>query len=192
MSPTETPTQNGKAADLAESIKRTNMPAEILVANAGLVLAAPYLPHLFNLLELIDGTKFKNEHAAERAAHLTQFAVNARCDTPEFQMTLNKLLCGIAAATPIVREIKPSPNETEAVESMLRAMIQQWSIIGNTSIDGLRESFLQRAGILRWREDGWRLKVEKKSIDVLIDRLPWGFSIIKSPWMAQPIHVEWR
>ena len=169
-----------------------NKAADILVANAGMVLAAPYLPHLFGMLELTDASKFKNASAAERAAHLSQFAVNARCDMPEFQLTLNKLLCGIALETSIVREIQPLASETQAVEGMLRAMIQHWSIIGNTSIEGLRESFLQRNGILRWRDDGWRLKVETKAIDVLVDRLPWSIAIIKSPWMDLPIHVEWR
>ncbi len=191
MASNEKLAQTGRPGALSDSAARASKPNEIFVANAGLVLAAPFLPHLFNMLEFTDGTKFKDQRAAECAAHLAQFAVDARCDTPEFQLTLNKLICGIAPATPMVREIRPLPRETEAVEGMLRAMIQHWSIIGNTSIAGLRESFLQRTGILRWREDGWRLKVERKTIDVLIERLPWSISIIKFPWMSLPIHVEW-
>jgi hypothetical protein len=196
MTSNDSPIQQGMPAasppGTRTPVRQVNKAADILVANAGMVLAAPYLPHLFGMLELTDAAKFKNASAAERAAHLSQFAVNARCDMPEFQLTLNKLLCGIALETPIVREIQPLASETQAVEGMLRAMIQHWSIIGNTSIEGLRESFLQRNGILRWREDGWRLKVETKAIDVLVDRLPWSIAIIKSPWMALPIHVEWR
>ncbi|HEX7645096.1 MAG TPA: contractile injection system tape measure protein [Burkholderiaceae bacterium] len=191
MTSNDMPAQRGQTGDAPDAMGQASRQTEILISNAGLAIAAIYLPQLFRMLDLADGTKFKDAQAAERAAHLVQFAANGRCDTPEFQMAFNKLLCGIALDTPIVREIKPAPRETEAIEGMLEAIIRNWRVIGNTSIAGLRESFLQRNGILRRREDGWRLKVERKTIDVLVDRLPWGMSVIKSPWMAQPIHVEW-
>ncbi len=166
--------------------------AEIHIANAGLVLLAPFMPRLFRMLELTDGQQFKSEMAAERAIHLLQFAVNESCDSPEFLLPLNKMLCGVAEGIPIGRGVEMQPKEKETIEGMLRAVIQQWSIIGNTSVEGLRESFLQRAGRLRSNAEGWKLKVETKGIDVLLDRLPWSFAIIKHPWMTRPVHVEWR
>jgi hypothetical protein len=36
------------------------------------------------------------------------------------------------------------------------------------------------------------LKVQPRAFDMLLDRLPWGFSIIKLPWMQGVLHVEWR
>ncbi|HEX5336880.1 MAG TPA: contractile injection system tape measure protein, partial [Gallionella sp.] len=165
---------------------------EVYIANAGAVLLTPYLPQLFRMLDLMDGPKFKDARSAERAIHLLQFAVNERCDSPEFLLVLNKILCGVVSRVPIVREIEPLAREKETIEGMLRAVIGNWSILGNTSVQGLRESFLQRRGRLQLKEEGWHLKVEQRGIDVLIDRLPWSISIIRHPWMTRPVFVEWR
>ncbi|HZW23881.1 MAG TPA: contractile injection system tape measure protein [Gallionella sp.] len=165
---------------------------EIYIANAGMVLATPYLPRLFGMLELTEGSKFKDERSAERAIHLLQFMVNESCDSPEFLLSLNKLMCGVPTGVPIVREIELLPREKEAIEGMLNGIIRNWPILGNTSVQGLRESFLQRSGRLQLKEDNWHLKVESKGIDVLLDRLPWSFALIKHPWMRRPIYVEWR
>jgi hypothetical protein len=27
---------------------------------------------------------------------------------------------------------------------------------------------------------------------MLLDRLPWGYSTVKFPWMQELIHVQWR
>ena len=165
---------------------------EIYIANAGLVLISPYMPQLFKMLDLTDGIKFIDDRAAERAIHLLQYVVNGSCDSPEFLLVLNKIMCGFVTGVPIIREIELLAKEKETVEGMLTAVIQRWSIIGNTSVQGLRETFLQRAGRLVLKEDNWHLKIEQKGVDVLIDRLPWSFSIIKHPWMKRPIYVEWR
>ena len=71
-------------------------------------------------------------------------------------------------------------------------MIDNWKVLGNTSVAGLRETFLQRQGRLQLRDDAWRLRVEPKAFDMLLDQLPWGFSTIKYPWMERAIYVEWR
>ncbi|MDP2143456.1 MAG: contractile injection system tape measure protein [Gallionella sp.] len=165
---------------------------EIYIANAGMVLATPYLPQLFRMLDLTEGAKFRDERSAERAIHLLQFMVNESCDSPEFLLSLNKLLCGVSTGVPIVREIELLQREREAIEGMLNGIIRNWTSLGNTSVQGLRESFLQRSGRLQLKEDNWHLKVETKGIDVLLDRLPWSFALIKHPWMRRPIYVEWR
>jgi hypothetical protein len=28
--------------------------------------------------------------------------------------------------------------------------------------------------------------------DMLMDRLPWSFSLIRYPWMEEPLHVTWQ
>jgi len=164
----------------------------IYIANAGMVLVTPYLPQLFRRLELSDGAKFRDKRAAERAIHLLQFIVNESCDSPEFLLPLNKLVCGVQTEVPIAREVELLQRERVVIEGMLTAIIQNWVILGSTSVQGLRESFLQRSGRLQLKEGNWHLKVEAKSIDVLLDRLPWSFALIQHPWMARPIYVEWR
>ena len=165
---------------------------EIYIANAGLVLVSTYLPQLFRMLGLTEEGKFKDARAAERAIHLLQYTVNESCDSPEFLLALNKILCGFVTGTPIIRGIELMASEQEAVDGMLAGVIANWSVIGNTSVQGLRESFLQRGGRLQLKGGDWYLKVEQKGMDVLLDRLPWSFSLIKHPWMTRAIHVEWR
>jgi hypothetical protein len=166
---------------------------EIYIENAGQVLAAPYLPRLFSMLKLVEGGAFVDRHAAERAVHLLQFMVNEQTRSPEYQLTLNKILCGVKTGIPICAEIDISAHEQETIEGLIRGMIQNWKTIGNTSISGLRETFLQRKGKLQLKEDGmWYLTVEPGVFDMLLDSLPWSYSVIKHSWMERAVHVTWR
>jgi hypothetical protein len=56
---------------------------------------------------------------------------------------------------------------------------------------GLRETFLQREGKLQPTHDGWKLRVQRKTLDVLVDQIPWSISVVFHAWMPQPIHVTW-
>lgn len=164
----------------------------IHVGNAGLVLAGPYLPRLLRMLGLAGDVAFTPpEAAAERGVHLLQAVVDGRGDTAEPLLVLNKLLCGLPLATPVPPAIELTPQELAAIDGMLKAMIQHWRTLGNTSVAGLRETFLQREGRLMRKNDAWHLVVERRPLDVLLDRLPWGFATIKYPWMEQVLHVQW-
>jgi hypothetical protein len=83
-------------------------------------------------------------------------------------------------------------NEKELVDSLLEAVTQQWSAMQNTSINGLRESFLTRNGQLTMEENGFFLKVEQQSYDMLLDQIPWNLSSIQYKWMEKLLRVEWR
>ncbi|OQW80932.1 MAG: hypothetical protein BVN30_12270 [Proteobacteria bacterium ST_bin16] len=171
----------------------TDVTEEIYIDNAGQVLAAPYLPRLFSMLKLVEEGAFVDRQAAERAVHLLQFMVNEQTHSPEYQLTLNKILCGVSTGIPICREIAISAQEQETIEGLISGMIQNWKTIGNTSISGLRETFLRRKGRLQLKEDGmWYLTVEPGVFDMLLDSLPWSFSVIKHSWMERAVHVTWR
>jgi hypothetical protein len=71
-------------------------------------------------------------------------------------------------------------------------VVAQSGALGNTSVEGLREAFLRREGLMRREADGWTLTVSPRAYDMLLDRLPWGFGVVKLRWMAGPIHVKWR
>jgi hypothetical protein len=107
-------------------------------------------------------------------------------------MVLNKVLCGVAAEARIPRRLDIEAVEREAIEGLLGAMIQHWGALGNTSIAGLRESFLQRDGTLRLEDGTWTLDVQERAYDMLLDRVPWTFRTIKLPWMPRLIQVDWR
>jgi hypothetical protein len=167
----------------------------IYIGNAGLVLANPFLPRLFDALGLMesgeDGKWRLRGSAASRGVHLLQYLVDGRTDRPEPVLVLNKLLCGLPISTPIERDIEPSDTEREICDTLLRSMIENWPIVRGTSVAGLRETFLQRDGKLTLTEGGWRLQVQRKTLDVLVDQVPWSIGIVFHPWMPGALHVTW-
>uniref|UniRef100_UPI0017DE19E6 contractile injection system tape measure protein n=1 Tax=Ramlibacter sp. TaxID=1917967 RepID=UPI0017DE19E6 len=169
----------------------------IYVANAGMVLAEPFLPRLFALRGLLadDGKSFKDTVAAAKAAHLLQALVlgeAARGGSPEHELVLNKLMCGLQIADPLAWEGELAAEDLSVVDSLLGAMLQQWKVLGSTTVAGLRETFLRREGRLLCNDDHWLLVVEAGPFDMLVDQVPWGFSTIRFPWMERMIHVQWR
>ncbi len=165
---------------------------EVVVQNAGMVIAAPYLPKLWDMLELLEGGQFKDLQAAERAVHLLQFMTDECTDAPEYQLVLNKILCGVKSSEPIAGRIVITDKERETVEGLIQGMIENWKTIGQTSVAGFRESFFQRRGRLTVKDDAWHLKVEQRAFDMLLDSIPWGFATIKQPWMERVLYVKWR
>jgi hypothetical protein len=169
----------------------------IYVANAGMVLAEPFLPRLFALRGLLqeDGKAFKDAGAAARGVHLLQYLVtgaNTEEGVPEHELVLNKLLCGLQIADPLAWQGTLDAADVSTVDGLLQAIIQQWKVLGGTRPDGLRQTFLRREGRLAHDEERWTLLVEPGPFDMLVDQLPWGFSTLRFPWMERMIHVQWR
>jgi hypothetical protein len=77
-------------------------------------------------------------------------------------------------------------------DTLLKSVIRHWKILKKTSPEGLRVSFLQRRGSIEPKEDFDLLQVEKQSYDILLEHLPWSYSVIKLPWMTRPLHVKWN
>jgi hypothetical protein len=167
----------------------------LYVGNAGLVLAGPFLPQLFKTLDLLQEEagklRLRDDEAVSRAVHLLQHLVDGRVDAPEPELALNKLLCGVPLSTPVDREIVPTERELEVGGQLLRAMLANWGILSGTSVAGLQETFLRREGRLQRGDDGWKLLVQRRTVDVLVDQVPWSVSVILHRWMPQPIQVTW-
>jgi len=104
---------------------------------------------------------------------------------------LPKLLCGIDIEFPINTNIRITDDQMKEVDEMLLAIIEHWSVLKNTSIDGLRESFLKRSGKLTIENREWLLQIEQRPYDMLLQQLPWGISMIKLPWMKKLLITEW-
>jgi hypothetical protein len=168
----------------------------IALVNAGLVLAAPFMPQLFSKLGLAAPDSagrlaWVEPEAAGRAVHLLQFLVDERTDAPEPLLPLNKILCGLDPSWPSLASIELSTEEADTCHSLLQAMLASWPMMATSSTAALRETFLQREGRLERTEAGWKLEVERKTLDVLMDGLPWSFSLILAPWMPEPLAVSW-
>lgn len=161
------------------------------VANAGVVLLHPFLSPYFKKVGVMDKGNFLDEAARHKAVHLLHFLATGQTQAPEYELVLPRFLCGIPFDVPLERFVDITAEEQAEGEQLLTAAINHWNKLGNTSPGGLREGFLQRDGKLEKREAGWCLGVEQKTIDILLDFLPWNLSIIKLPWMPELLRVEW-
>jgi len=166
--------------------------AHLYLQDAGLVLIHPFLNSLFNRLGLLDGKHFINTQAREKAIYLLFYAARGKTLAKEYELVIPKMLCGHALALPVPADITVSDLETAEVDAMLQAAISNWDLLKNTSADGLRAGFLQRAGRVLISSEKLNFQVEKSGIDLLLDHLPWSLSMIKLPWLNQIIYVEWR
>ena len=164
------------------------------VDNAGLILLWPFLPRLFQQLGLTSDDCFHSKDDQIRALLLTQYLVTGDAEAPEHWLLLNKLLCGVDFSIPVPRSIEVSEAETHLMDSLLGAVCEQWTPLRNTSIDGLRETFLQRGGLLKRaeRQGVLTLFVDKGPFDMLLDQLPWPISVIRLSWMLEGLYVQWR
>lgn len=161
---------------------------------AGLVLLGPYLPAFFGHLQLVQDDAFISEETQIKAVHLLHFLAVGQESPEEPVLTLPKILCGMALETAIPAEVILSDAEREEATALLEAVVRNWPALKNTSVDGLRQAFLQRTGQIVWQENRqcWLLQVEKQSHDLLLDRLPWTISVIRLPWMEGMVQVEWQ
>ena len=167
----------------------------IHIGNAGLVIVGVFLPHLFTRLDVLEekvtGGNRVRPDAVSRAVHLLQYLVDERTDTPEPLLPLNKVLCGVPLAVPVDREIEMTVRERELCDSLLEGLRRQWTIVKESSIAALRETFLQREGRLDHLATGWHLRVQRKTVDELMNYMPWSVSTIAHSWMPEPLYVTW-
>ncbi|OWQ84403.1 hypothetical protein CDN99_24210 [Roseateles aquatilis] len=170
----------------------------IWVDDAGQVLLAAYAERLFKHLNLLRDGRFIDAEAQSTAVQCLQTLCHGPGPADESCTVLSRLLCG-APPDEVLPPVPPCDAERLALlEQLLAAVVAHWKAVGNTTVAGLRESFLQRQG--RLQEDKpragepprWRLRVQPRGFDVLLDRLPWSFHTIRLPWMPGVLHVEWR
>jgi hypothetical protein len=158
--------------------------------NAGLVLLGPFLPALLKALHCLDedGKTVRQPGKALAALHE---ACWGRPAVAEWELVLPKILCGMEPEQDVDFRETLTEAEREEIHALLQAVVGHWSALGNSSPDALRESFLQRDGKLHRKHDRWELNVEQRAIDILLDAVPWSFSLVKLPWMHSPLLTQW-
>ena len=167
-------------------------PESIYIANAGLILLWPFLGRYFRRLNLVGAKEFNDEASRMRAILLIQYLVTGKKEAPEYELALNKLLCGANMDMEVDMEIDISEEEINLSNSLLTGAITNWEKLKGTRIGTFRETFLQRNGSLYYMNNRWELKVEKKAYDVLLETLPWGIQMIQMSWMKERLVVLWR
>ncbi|MFZ2405723.1 MAG: contractile injection system tape measure protein [Methylobacter sp.] len=186
----DTPQKNSQHISQGnQSLEAANIKENIYIENAGLILLHPFLPQFFTAL----GIAAENQLVQpERALCLLHFLTTGLLIAPEYELTLCKILCNIPLESLVESDMELTESETEEAEALLKAVIRHWDALRNTGIDGLRGEFFLRFGKLFVRADGdWLLQVEAKTVDLLLNQLPWGISMIQLPWMQRILWVEW-
>lgn len=165
----------------------------IFVKYAGLVILHPFLNQFFKRMNLTANGKFKDKNAQQKAISLLNYAATGNTFFEEHELVVHKVMCGFPLHDIIDPVIELDQIEKDEADSLLEAVISEWSILKNSTIDGLRESFLQRNGkFINVNSVDIRLMVETHALDVLLDHLPWALSIIKFSWMPQVLKVDWK
>lgn len=185
--------QNVETPPLVVEQKKIAMIEEegVYISNSGLVILANFLPFLFDHLNWLDDNREILDEAKPKALSMTQFLVSGGEEIDETLLPLNKLLLGYDMNQVVVNDYKLSDEERGHGEDLLENVIDKWSALGSVSADGLRSSFLNRDGIIYDKEEHYLLRVERKTLDILMDRMPWSTGVIKLNWMPKFLMVEW-
>ena len=160
----------------------------IYINNAGLVLLHPFLPQFFTALGIVKDDAL---HQPERALCLLHYLSTGQEIVPEYELVLAKILCNLPLLDPVDTSLGLSDKEQEEAGALLKAVINHWEALRNTSPNGLRGTFLARPGKISLRDENLLLQVEPQTWDILLERLPWAISMIKLPWMDRMLWVEW-
>ena len=159
------------------------------VPNAGLIILHPYLKPFFYDCGIIDETNTIID--PEMAVHTLHYLATKKEQQLESQMLFEKFLCGIPLKKSIQRHVQLSDTIKQQAEELLASVVENWGVLNNASPDLLRHEFLQRAGKLSFKEDNPKIVIERKTQDILVDKLPWGIGICRLPWLDHLVYTNW-
>lgn len=182
--------QRLEEAELAKA-KQQDKNVKLFIPNAGLVILHPFFSTYFTRLALMENSVFLNDYSKERAVLLLQYLATGRSKFEEYELILNKILCGLPIEQSVAFEIELKENEIALTNELFDVLKQRWDKVKNSSIESIRASFIQREGALELIEDQWNLRVEQRGYDLLLQTMPWAFGFIKTSWMNQILTVEW-
>ncbi|MDP4262877.1 MAG: contractile injection system tape measure protein [Bacteroidota bacterium] len=164
---------------------------EIYIGNAGIVLLAPFIDPFFKQLGIKTENKLEDDADASLGIQLLQLAVTDTWDEEECRLVLNKILCGRSPEWAGYRIHDIPANARRESAELLQTVIHYWDALKSTSPEAIQQTFLQREGKLLFKDEQWQLWVEYKTHDILLESIPWSYSIIKLPWMQYPLYINW-
>lgn len=161
----------------------------LVVDNAGLVLLHPFLKYFFQDVGLLDEQEQLTDPYL--AAHVLHYVATGKEQDYEHAMVFEKFLVDIPFYEVLPRNIEIPETVREKVKLLFNAVRTNWEPVNGTSDEGIRETFLAREGKLIIAEDLIRLVVERKTVDILLEKLAWSLGMVHLPWKKTLIHVEW-
>jgi len=181
-----------KKEQIKESVNNHQLKEGVYIENAGLILLHPFLPAYFKDLEIINNeNRFISPDSHVRAAVLLYYLQCGNEKYNEWEMPLNKILCGMQHIDLIPNGIKLKKKEKEESKLLLQTVVSYWDALKGSSIEALQNTFFQRQGKITPKDNSWLIQIERTGVDILLDRLPWSIGAIKLPWLKEIIHTEW-
>ncbi len=156
--------------------------------NAGLVLIHPFMATLFKHCNLMD-PKTNTLTDPGTCIHLLHYIATGKTNQPESAMLFEKYLCAIPLHQSINKHVKLTRKHKTEAAKVIGAVQQNWSAMKTASVGLLQHEFFQRPGKLT--VDSQTLTIERKTQDILMDKLSWGISMIRLPWQSQFTYVNW-
>ncbi len=147
--------------------------------HVGLLLLHPFLEDYLTQVGVVQAGKILD---FDRAASLLAALALGRSPEGEWELETALLLLPKTEKR-MVGYVQLTPEELVFTHKTIGKAILTWPTIGSTSVEGFRESFLQRTGLLEQGSYGGIITWENRPFDMLLDYLPWRLSYIRLPWM---------
>lgn len=164
----------------------------LYINNAGLLLLHPFLQSLFSNLGLLTpANQFIHTDARHKAAVVLYYLQSGTIEYYEWEMALNKIICGLEVAAVLPLGISLSAGEIAECDLLLQTVAGHWQALKGAGVTAIQQTFILRPGKITLQQNHWLVQVERNGFDILIDRLPWGIGTIKLAWLNQLIHTEW-
>jgi len=164
---------------------------EIWVQNAGLILLHPFLKPFFTACGIAGKHGNLPPENFDMAVQTMHFLATGNENVFEGNLIFEKFLCGEPLKMPIQQKSLLTDSIKTEANDLLVEVVRYWPALKNTSADGLRQMFIQRDGKLIQEDSKYRLIVERKAQDVLLEKLNWNISVIKLPWISNILFTEW-
>jgi hypothetical protein len=160
------------------------------IKNAGLILIHPFIKTFFEYCSLLHPETMELTDP-ELAAHLLHYIATGKTNAPEYDMAFEKFLCNIPMNQTINRHIKLSRKLKTQAKNVIESVQHNWGPMKNSSAALLQNEFFQRPGKLVVTDYDYTLTVERKTQDILLEKLAWGIGLVKLPWKEKFIFVNW-
>ena len=161
------------------------------VQNAGLILLHPFLKQFFTATGIVGKQGALTPENVDLAVQSLHFLATGNEDVFEGNLIMEKFLCGVPLKMPVQKMSLLSESIKNEANELLSVVVRNWPALKNTSADGLRQMFIQRDGILVQEDSKYRLIVERKAQDVLLEKLNWNIAVIQLPWISKLLFTEW-
>lgn len=163
----------------------------VWVQNAGLILLHPFLKQFFTAPGITGKQGNLSPENFDLAVMSMHFLATGDEDVFEGNLIMEKFLCGVPLKMPIQKQSLLTDLIKNEANELLIEVVRHWPALKNTSADGLRQMFIQRDGKLFQEDDKYKLIVERKAQDVLLESLSWNIAVIKLPWISNILFTEW-